>query len=118
MRSISQTPSIITSFLLLLLLLAPASNAAITCSNVISNLSSCLSYLQSGGTPSNACCGGAKALAASAKTTEDKQTACSCMKNAASRFKVNPESANALPKSCGIQLPFDISPNVDCSKIS
>ncbi|XP_059651016.1 non-specific lipid-transfer protein 8-like [Cornus florida] len=116
MKSSSQAVSFM-SILMLLLLLAPSSEAAIACSDVIKDLRPCLSYLQSGsGKPPATCCAGVSALASAAKTTADKQTACNCIKNATSKVSVKPELAKALPSNCGISLSFTVSPNVDCSK--
>lgn len=97
------------------LLAAPA--AAITCSDVIKDLRPCVNYLKSGsGTPPPPCCAGASSLAAAATTTADKQTACTCLKNAAKNINLKPELAKALPANCKISTPFEISPTVDCSK--
>lgn len=119
MASSSSTPTILLLVAVLaaaaVLLAAPAD--AITCSDVIKDLRPCMNYLKSGsGAPPPPCCAGASSLAAAAKTTADKQTACTCLKNAAKNINPKPELAKALPGSCGISMPFQISPNVDCSK--
>ncbi|KAA8515743.1 hypothetical protein F0562_018646 [Nyssa sinensis] len=105
--------------ILMLLLLAPASEAAIVCSDVVKDVRPCLSYLQSGsGAPPAGCCAGVKALASATSTTADKQAACNCLQAASKKLTIKPELAKALPGSCGISLPFTISPNIDCSKIT
>lgn len=94
-----------------------APGAAITCSDVIKDLRPCINYLKSGsGAPPKPCCDGASSLASSATTTADKQTACGCLKNAAKNINLKPELAKSLPSNCKISLPFEVSPNVDCSK--
>ncbi|KAL0374071.1 UNVERIFIED_CONTAM: Non-specific lipid-transfer protein 8 [Sesamum radiatum] len=106
---------LLVTTLIVVLLVAPAT--AITCSDVIKDLQPCVNYLKSGsGAPPAACCAGASNLASSATTTADKQTACSCLKNAAKNISLKPELAKSLPGNCGISLPFEVSPNVDCSK--
>ncbi|KAK4416156.1 Non-specific lipid-transfer protein 8 [Sesamum alatum] len=115
----SSTPAIrlVAATLVVVLLVAPAT--AITCSDVIKDLQPCVNYLKSGsGAPPAACCAGASNLASTATTTADKQTACSCLKSAAQNISLKPELAKSLPGNCGISLPFEVSPNVDCSKIS
>ncbi|KAG8391352.1 hypothetical protein BUALT_Bualt01G0178900 [Buddleja alternifolia] len=102
----------------LVFLVAPAA-AAITCSDVTRYLRPCDSYLRSGtGMPPAACCSGASSLARTATSKADRQAACTCVKNAAKRINVKPELAKSLPRNCGISLPFEISPAVDCTKIT
>ncbi|KAL1540014.1 non-specific lipid-transfer protein 8-like [Salvia divinorum] len=94
-----------------------APSRALTCSDVMKDLRPCINYLKSGsGAPPSPCCAGASNLAATATATADKQTACNCIKNAAKSITIKPELAKALPGNCGISMPFQISPNVDCSK--
>ncbi|XP_047956716.1 non-specific lipid-transfer protein 8-like [Salvia hispanica] len=113
-------PSFTQAILFLAVLAAVAApSRAITCSDVMKDLRPCINYLKSGsGTPPSPCCAGASSLAASATGTADKQAACTCIKNAAKSITIKPELAKALPGNCGISMPFQISPNVDCSKIS
>lgn len=107
----------VAALVLAVALLAAAPAAAITCSDVIKDLRPCINYLKSGsGAPPPPCCAGASSLASAATTTADKKTACNCLKNAASNISLKPELAKALPANCGITLPFEVSPNVDCSK--
>ncbi|WOL17598.1 non-specific lipid-transfer protein 8-like [Canna indica] len=104
---------------ILLLLLLPATEAAIQCSSVVRDLAPCVSYLGStgSGTPPSACCRGLSSLVAAASTTADRRAVCSCILSAAATINLNPAAAQALPSSCGVSLPFTISPNVDCTKI-
>ncbi|XP_022732163.1 non-specific lipid-transfer protein 8 [Durio zibethinus] len=103
---------------MLLLLLAPASYAAISCSDVIKDLRPCVNYLVNGtGKPPAACCAGASALASAASSSADKKAACECIKSAAKNMKPNSQLAQALPANCGINLPVTVSPTVDCSKV-
>ncbi|KAL9371742.1 hypothetical protein Peur_036882 [Populus x canadensis] len=105
--------------LMMFLLLAPTSDAAISCSDVIKDLRPCVNYLSSGtGKPPSACCAGASALQSAASSTADKKAACECIKSASKSLNPNPQLAQALPANCGINLPYTISPSVDCSKIS
>ncbi|CAL5330959.1 unnamed protein product [Camellia sinensis] len=117
MKSSTQALPFSAMLILLLLLVAPASIAAITCSDVIKDLRPCISYLKTGsGTPPAACCAGAKALASAATSTADKKTACNCIKSTSKNMKINSKLAKALPGNCGINLGFSVDPNIDCSK--
>lgn len=108
----------VVSTLILILLLAPTSQAVISCKEVIKDLKPCVNYLVSGsGKPPVACCDGAKALASSASTSADKKATCECIKSAAKNFNLNTKLAQALPANCGISLSFSISPNSDCAKL-
>ncbi|XAR63370.1 hypothetical protein NMG60_11023282 [Bertholletia excelsa] len=116
--STQAVPFIATTFLVILLL-APASEAAISCSDVIRDMRPCVSYLQGGGgKPPQACCDGAKTLASAAATKADRQTTCNCLKSASKGMNVNPGLVKALPGNCGINLGFSIDPSTDCSTIS
>ncbi|XP_022151019.1 non-specific lipid-transfer protein 8 [Momordica charantia] len=100
------------------ILLLRDSEAAISCSDVVTDLRPCVSYLVSGsGKPPAACCTGANALASAATTTADKKAACECIKSAAGSLNYNAKLAQDLPSNCGISLPFTVSASVDCSKI-
>lgn len=108
---------VILPLLLLALQLSHNSEAAIQCSDVLKNLTPCVSYLTIGsGSPSTACCSGVTSLASSASTTADRRAACSCIMSVVSKVKPDVAAAQALPGSCGITLPFKVSPNIDCSK--
>ncbi|GAV69099.1 Tryp_alpha_amyl domain-containing protein, partial [Cephalotus follicularis] len=115
--SVTMNSSSIAAVVLVLLLCGPVSEGAISCSDVLKDLSPCVKYLQNGsGMPPAACCTGASTLASAATTSADKKTACGCIKAAAQQLNPNAQLAQALPGNCGITLPFTVSPNVDCSK--
>ncbi|KAK1428058.1 hypothetical protein QVD17_16885 [Tagetes erecta] len=101
-----------------MVVLAPHAEATITCGQVVSTLIPCLTYLRNGGAPAPSCCAGVRSLNSAARTTPDRKTACGCLKNS---YKSNPgiNSANAasLPSKCGVNIPYKISPNTDCSKV-
>ncbi|KAJ4832575.1 hypothetical protein Tsubulata_000152 [Turnera subulata] len=87
---------------------APMTAQAVTCSQVARDLVPCIGYLQGRGAPTAGCCNGVRALAGAAKTTADRRTACTCLKNAAAGVKgLNPSFAAALPGACGHQLRVD-----------
>ncbi|KAJ4979950.1 hypothetical protein NE237_010730 [Protea cynaroides] len=118
MKSLSVGASAMATALMLLLLLLPTSEAAISCSTVVSDLTPCLSYLRSGsGKPSVSCCSGVKKLAATATSTADLKTACNCIKTAAKQVNPNASAAQSLAGDCGVKLPFTVSTSTDCSKI-
>ncbi|CAN4126257.1 unnamed protein product [Withania somnifera] len=90
---------------------------ALSCGQVTSNLVPCLPYLRSTG-PLGGCCGGVKNLLAAAKTPADRKTACTCLKSAANAISgINLGKAADLPSTCGVNIPYKISPSTDCSTV-
>ncbi|KAF5750741.1 nonspecific lipid transfer protein [Tripterygium wilfordii] len=107
---------IVSLLLVCMLVAAPVTtDAAITCGTVASLLQPCISYLQGRGPLPPACCNGVKSLNAKATTTPDRQAACNCLKAASQG--VNGGLAAGLPGKCGVNIPYKISPSIDCSKI-
>ncbi|XP_059668135.1 non-specific lipid-transfer protein 1-like [Cornus florida] len=97
---------------------APQAEAAMTCGTVVTSLTPCLGYLRSGGAVPAPCCSGVKSLYSAASTTTDRQTACRCMKSAATGIAgINMANASGLPAKCGVNIPYKISPSTDCSKV-
>ncbi|XP_059670678.1 non-specific lipid-transfer protein 1-like [Cornus florida] len=96
--------------------MASPARAAISCGQVSAALAPCLTYLTQGGTPSGQCCTGAKNLQAMAQTKDDRQTACRCAKDAATRNQnIKDDAAAQLPQKCGVQTTIPISRNTDLS---
>ncbi|KAK9050027.1 hypothetical protein SSX86_016173 [Deinandra increscens subsp. villosa] len=89
---------------------------ALGCNDVTGPLSACITYLRSGaGTPTKACCDGAKKLQGNIRSQADRRAACNCAKGAAGRLKVRADAASALPGKCGISTTIPINPNVNCN---
>ena len=100
----------------------PKAEAAVTCGQVVNKLTPCISYIMSGGSTVPAeCCNGVRTLYSMAQTTPDRQAVCTCIKNAvtSSGFSYSNNNLNlaaGLPKKCGVNIPYQISPSTDCSK--
>nr|ACQ42221.1 lipid transfer protein [Chimonanthus praecox] len=100
------------------LMVTPYVEAALTCGTVTSALSPCITYVRNGGSVPASCCQGVAALNSAAKTTADRQAACSCLKSALSSVSgIQPSLASSLPGKCGVSIPYQISPSTDCSKV-
>ncbi|KAL6603963.1 hypothetical protein ACP70R_044324 [Stipagrostis hirtigluma subsp. patula] len=103
--------------LLAMLAVQQLAAASISCSDVVSDLSPCLSYLTGNDKqPSAECCAGVTTLVDAADTKEERQATCECLKAAYRQFHALLSAAQALPLQCGISLPYTISPDVDCSQ--
>ncbi|KAK3183951.1 hypothetical protein Dsin_031237 [Dipteronia sinensis] len=95
---------------------------AISCGEVNSLLSPCLSYVGgSEGRPSESCCNNVRDLKNRAPSTGDKRVVCQCIKDQAWRFQ-DPASitrkASQIPGFCNVRdvsVPND--PNFDCNRI-
>jgi len=102
----------------------PRAQAAVTCGQVVNNLTPCISYVMYGGATVPAqCCNGIRNLYGLAQTKPDRQAVCNCIKNAVSgsgfsysNFNLN--LAASLPKRCGVNIPYQISPNTNCNRYS
>ncbi|KAF3334663.1 lipid transfer protein [Carex littledalei] len=103
----------------ILLLSAPhAANAAVSCGQVASSLSQCMSYAKTGqGKPTSACCSGIRGLNSMASSSADRQAVCNCLKNLAKSTSINAGAAAGLPGKCGVRVPYSISTSTDCSKV-
>lgn len=106
----------IACFLVLCMVVVAPHVEAFTCGQVQAGVVKCLPYLQNRG-PVGQCCDVVKGLLNSAKTTQDRRTACSCLKADAIAIKgIDMGKAAALPGTCGVTSPFKISLSTDCSK--
>jgi hypothetical protein len=100
---------------LALMLAAPA--VAITCGQVDTAVRPCLPFARGGPGPSPDCCAGVKNLHNQARSTADRRTACGCLKSVAAGISgLNLANAAAIPSKCNVQIPYTISPSIDCSK--
>ena len=107
----------VACFVVLCMVVVAPHAEALGCGQVQSNLVPCLPYLQGSG-PLGGCCGGIKALLGAAKTPADRKAACACIKSAASSIKgIDEGKAAGLPGACGVNIPYKISPNIDCSTV-
>ncbi|XP_007033545.2 PREDICTED: non-specific lipid-transfer protein [Theobroma cacao] len=99
---------------------APLAQGAITCSQVSSYLAPCIPYLRgSGGAVPSNCCSGIKNLNGAAQTSQDRKAACGCIKNAAGSISgINYALASQMPSKCGVSIPYQISPNIDCNSVN
>ncbi|KAL7106190.1 hypothetical protein ACP275_07G096700 [Erythranthe tilingii] len=108
---------LIAAVLVTMVAVVPRGEAAIGCGAVVSYMKPCLPYV-TGNSPLGGCCGGIKSLNSAAKTTTDRQSVCVCLKSLASSFSgVNFGKAAGLPATCGVNIPYKISPSTDCSKV-
>ena len=101
---------------LALLAAARVAESAVSCSQVYGQLNPCVSFMFYG-TPLRDCCSGINSVLRAAPSPDDRQAVCNCLKNAAQNVPMPAIAAAAsIPQRCKISLPYEISPNVDCSR--
>lgn len=95
----------------------PLAEAEIPCGRVQITVAPCIGYLRGpgGGVPA-ACCNGVRSINKEAKTTPDRQGVCRCLKSTVLSLPgLNLATLSALPSKCGINLPYKITPTIDCN---
>ncbi|XVF82889.1 hypothetical protein PTKIN_Ptkin16aG0087100 [Pterospermum kingtungense] len=94
--------------------------AITTCGQITSALAPCIAYLRgngAGSVPGN-CCSGIKSLNSAAQTTADRQASCSCVKTVAGTVSgINLSLASSIAGKCGVNIPYKISPKIDCNSV-
>ncbi|MFX6536343.1 non-specific lipid-transfer protein [Acinetobacter baumannii] len=100
----------------LLVAVVPHSEA-IGCNDVVRYLTPCLGYL-TGPRPIGGCCGGVQGLYGAARSTPDRQAVCTCLKSLAGSYRgVDLNKAAGLPRTCGVNIPYKISPSTNCATV-
>uniref|UniRef100_A0A7N0VHJ2 Non-specific lipid-transfer protein n=1 Tax=Kalanchoe fedtschenkoi TaxID=63787 RepID=A0A7N0VHJ2_KALFE len=98
----------------------PTASAQISCRQVISYLTPCVSYLLNGGAVPPNCCSGVTTLYGQATTTASRQSICRCLRsalNGVSYNNQNVKNAQALPAKCRLRVPYNITPQTKCEQI-
>ncbi|XP_011091598.1 non-specific lipid-transfer protein 2-like [Sesamum indicum] len=109
---------LIAAVLVLVVAVAPRTEAAISCSTVVSYLNQCLPYVSNKG-PLGSCCSGVKGLYGAAQTTEDRQSVCNCLESLAGSYTdVDMNKVAGLPGQCDVDIPYKISPSTNCTKVN
>lgn len=101
----------------LLVLTPQQGESAISCGAVINAIYPCYDYVMNGGAVPATCCKGIRSLNSAAKTRSDRQSVCTCLKSMAKSVSgmMNFDNIASLPSKCGVDVPYKISPNMDCS---
>ncbi|KAL2230375.1 UNVERIFIED_CONTAM: Non-specific lipid-transfer protein 1 [Sesamum indicum] len=98
--------------------ISPLGEATIGYYTVVTYLTTCRPYLTNKGSLGN-CCNGVKGLYRIAKTTQDRQSVCGTLKYLVGSYKgIHLNKAAGLPRQCGVNIPYKISPSTDCSKVT
>ncbi|TVU27274.1 hypothetical protein EJB05_29874 [Eragrostis curvula] len=105
---------------LAVLVASETASAAISCGQVTSAITPCLTYAMGrASSPSTQCCAGVRSLNSQASSTADRRAACSCLKNMAGAARgVSMGNAASIPGKCGVSVSMPISTTVDCSKVN
>lgn len=99
-----------------LVLGTPLADAALSCGQVQLTVAPCLGYLRrpSPSVPAP-CCNAIRSVNNQAKTVPDRQGVCSCLKSVLRLPGLNLPALAALPAKCGVNLPYKVTPSIDCN---
>ncbi|XP_050214878.1 non-specific lipid-transfer protein 1-like [Mercurialis annua] len=98
------------------MVIAPMVTEAQTCNQIINSFGSCFSYITRQGFPypSFDCC-----LAMRSISNCNHKAACNCLKGFIVSFRgIDFNLAESLPRLCGVNLPYKISPSASCDILS
>ncbi|KAI5429104.1 hypothetical protein KIW84_033918, partial [Lathyrus oleraceus] len=97
----------------------PLANAGQSCGQIKGSLVPCLRYLRHPGpTVPELCCNGVRTVNDQAKSLPERKDACECIKSTLIAIPgLDPDAVQGLPNKCGVNLPFPIGANMDCSKL-
>ncbi|GAU29990.1 hypothetical protein TSUD_160750 [Trifolium subterraneum] len=103
--------------LICLVLNIPLANAALSCGQIQLTVAPCLGYLRNPGPSVPApCCNGLRNLNNQAKSTPDRRSGCRCLKSTIFSLPgINLSALASTPTKCGINLPYKISPSINCN---
>ncbi|KAL0349306.1 UNVERIFIED_CONTAM: Non-specific lipid-transfer protein 2 [Sesamum angustifolium] len=117
MAGVNKSMCIVLIAAALVVAVAPRSEAAIGCNTVVSYLNPCLPYITNKG-PLGKCCSGVKGLYDAAQTTPDRQSVCNCLESLTGTYaNVDLNKAAGVPKQCGVNVPYKISPSTNCTEV-
>ncbi|XP_071698942.1 non-specific lipid-transfer protein Lac s 1-like [Rutidosis leptorrhynchoides] len=90
--------------------------AALRCIDISNVFSWCMEYVKARAPLSPDCCEHLKALNNEAKTTEDRQQICKCIRiDYGQSLKIKNDIAAGLDGKCGVNL--GTNPSTDCNKL-
>ncbi|CAL1368399.1 unnamed protein product [Linum trigynum] len=103
----------------MIMIVVPCAKAEISCLQITMQLTPCIPYGVLGGSVPPACCQGVKDSMALVNTTEDLRAKCQCVKDGAAGIPgINYTRVNELPSICHVTVPYVVSPETDCSKLT
>ncbi|MED6146972.1 hypothetical protein PIB30_039747 [Stylosanthes scabra] len=94
-------------------------NGALTCGQIVTVASPCIGYLRNPRPqPPPQCCSGLNSLNNQAKATPERRAACQCLKSTVLSLPgVSLPTLADLPHKCGINLPYKVTPSIDCNTV-
>ncbi|AES79800.1 putative plant lipid transfer protein/Par allergen [Medicago truncatula] len=106
-----------------LLLAIPLANADPDpkCKNVAESIIPCVEYIMTpdASNPPAPCCNGMTSLAGQVQALPERQFACRCIKDGIFDLPdLNLAALAALPNNCGVDLRFQITPDMDCDNLN
>ncbi|XP_045795418.1 non-specific lipid-transfer protein 1-like [Trifolium pratense] len=115
----SMLVKVICLSMICLVLDIPLANAALSCGQIQLTVAPCLGYLRNPGPSVSApCCNGLRSIYGQSKSIADRQSVCRCVKGTIFGLPgINLSALSSIAPKCGINLPYKISPSINCNTI-
>ncbi|XLS82640.1 hypothetical protein HN51_048471 [Arachis hypogaea] len=116
--SISVVKVTYLTMLIMCITLGQMTQAVELCGKIDATLVPCVEYLsRNEHIIPQSCCDGVKNLNAGAKSKEDRQSVCNCIRRMTKNLRgLKPDKLAKLPEQCGVKLPYKLSPSMDCTE--
>ncbi|KAM7270100.1 hypothetical protein ACFE04_029314 [Oxalis oulophora] len=109
------------SFLLILMVITPlliTQSRALPCTEIMTGLTPCITYIINGGIVPIKCCINAKKVLLAPNTKATRQQTCICLQSIVSSSRgMTIANVAQIPPKCGFKAPFKISMHIDCKKV-
>ncbi|QHO25009.1 Non-specific lipid-transfer protein [Arachis hypogaea] len=118
--SISVVKVTYLTMLIMCITLGQMTQAVELCGKIDATLVPCVEYLsRNEHIIPQSCCDGVKNLNAGAKSKEDRQSVCNCIRRMTKNLRgLKPDKLAKLPEQCGVKFPYKLSPSMDCTEVN
>ncbi|KAL0286183.1 UNVERIFIED_CONTAM: hypothetical protein Sangu_2741700 [Sesamum angustifolium] len=107
----------LAGIVVLVLISSPTRLNAFSCTEALTYLLPCRSFLMGNGRITISCCRSVDALRQAAAAQSDQRAICRCLRQAALSANVDRAKVQGLEIGCKFNIPFPIGPNFNCSVI-
>ncbi|KAM7525264.1 hypothetical protein LguiA_015166 [Lonicera macranthoides] len=106
--------SILVLAMIIFTIIGRPANAVLSCTEAITRLLPCETYLTGFSDITVPCCEAAASLNQQATTKDDRKALCQCFEKAGPGLGVKDDRAKQLPQLCNINVPVPIDLSVNC----
>ncbi|KAL0442963.1 UNVERIFIED_CONTAM: hypothetical protein Slati_2019000 [Sesamum latifolium] len=105
----------LAGIVVLVLISIPARLNAFSCTEALTYLLPCRSFLMGNDSITVSCCRGVDVLRQAAAAQSDKRAICRCLQQAALAANVSRAKIEGVEIACKINIPYPLGPNFNCS---